>query len=160
VGLITLVLGVFAFGATADYGTALPLALFTAIFVGGMVVAIILGTYLKASEKVETQPSSSTGKKYLSVVVYMLASFALLLPLFLLKLDSNLPSEVLAEKIGELTGACLIPAIIMALWMRFSKQGWPWSWSGVGLRYLLLFLIFAFSVVLRLLLLDKGSGLV
>lgn len=150
VGFISLVLGVFAFGATAGYGTALPLSLFTAIFIGGMVLAIIIGNHLRASEEGEPQPPSLTGKKYLGVVVYMLASFALLLPLFLLKLDSNLPSDVMAEKMGELTGACLVPAIIIALWMRFSKQGWPWSWSGVGLRYLLLFLIFGFSVVLRM----------
>jgi hypothetical protein len=152
VGLVTLALGAFAFGATADHGIALPLTLFTVIFIGGMVLAVIIGTRLKASEKVETQPASPTGKKYLSVVVYMFASLVLLLPPFLLKLDSNLPSEVMMEKVGELVGACLVPAIITALWMRFSKQGWPRSASGVGLRYLLLFLIFGFSVVLRMML--------
>lgn len=147
VGFISLVLGVFAFGATANHGSALPITLFTAIFIGGMALAVIIGTYLKRSEKVETQHPSSTGKKYLRVVVYMLASIILLLPLFMLKLDSDLPEDERAEKIGELIGACLVPAIIMALWMRFSKQ--QWSWLGVGLRHLLLFLIFAFSFVLR-----------
>jgi|ERR1044071_154813 hypothetical protein len=152
-GVISLILGVFVFGVTADYGI-LPLGLFAAVFIGGMIVSLIIANRLKGSSNEESQQSSSTGKNYLSVVVYMLASFVLLLPLFVIRLNSDLPSDVMAEKTGELTGACLVPAIIMALWMRFSKQE-EWSWLAVGLRYLLLFFIFAFSVVFRMLVLEK-----
>jgi uncharacterized membrane protein len=153
-GFLSLILGALAFAATAERGTALPLGLFTAVFVGGMVLVIIIASYLLKTERnVEARPSSKTGKNYLRVVIYMLASFILVLPLFLLKLNPNLPSEMMAEKIGELVGACLVPAIITAIWMRFSKE--EWSWMGVGLRYILLFFIFAFSVVLRMVF-DKG----
>lgn len=152
-GVISLILGAFAFGVTADYGI-LPLGLFAAVFIGGMALSFIIANRLKGSSDGESQGTSSTGKNYLSVVVYMFASFVLLLPLFVIRLNSDLPSDVMAEKIGELAGACVVPAIIMALWMRFSKQE-GWSWLRVGLRYLLLFIIFAFSVVFRMLVLEK-----
>lgn len=147
---ISLILGAFAFAATADRGTALPLSLFTGVFIGGMVLAVVIAAYLKKSGNAESQEPSATGRGYSKIFIYMFASFILLLPLLLLKLNNdNSDSDKVAEKIAELLGVCLAPAIIMALWMRFSKQ--KWSWLGVGLRYILIFLVFALSVVMNML---------
>lgn len=114
-----------------------------------MVLAVIIAGYLKRSGDAESPEPSSAGRGYSKIFIYMFASFILLLPLLLLKLNNDdSDSDIVAEKTGELLGVCLAPAIITALWMRFSKQNW--SWLGVGLRYILIFLIFALSVVMNM----------
>jgi phosphatidylglycerophosphate synthase len=122
--------------------------LFTGVFIGGMMLAVIIASYLKSSGNADAQQSNAKGRGFSKVAVYMLASFILLLPLLLLKFE-DATENVLAEKIGELTGVCLAPAIITGLWMRFSKE--QWSWLEVGLKYILIFLIFALSVMMKLL---------
>jgi hypothetical protein len=148
-GVISLILGAFVFGVTADYGSVVPLGLFAVVLIGGMVVSFIIASHLKRSSAGESQGQSSTGGKYLKVVVYMLAAFILCLPFLLLNLNSNLSEEAIAGKIGELMGTCLFPAVITAVWMRYSRQ--EWSWPGVGLRYIALFLLVGIIFVMRLL---------
>ncbi|HKR00307.1 MAG TPA: hypothetical protein VJT09_06525 [Pyrinomonadaceae bacterium] len=148
-GIISLFLGALVFGATADQGTALPLGLFTAVFVGGMLLAVIIGGYLlKAKPNVESRTPSTSRKSYARVGIYTILSMVVTLSFFLLRFGSDFSSDVRTEKMGELTGACLVPGIITVIWMRFAKE--EWSWVGVGLRYILLFMVFAFSVVLRM----------
>jgi hypothetical protein len=147
--VVSLLLAALAFGATADYGTTVPLILFSGAFIGGMVLVLVVANYFQANRSGAAQKPSATGRNAQKIIIHMMGSYLVLLPLLLVKLDSGVPSSVAAEKAGELFGVCLIPAIITSVWMRYSKQ--EWSWTGVGLRYLLLFTLSGFVFVMSIL---------
>lgn len=138
--VISLVLGVIAFGATADEA-ALALGLFGGVFVTGSLLSFVIGNHLKARDapqvpRTRRHPTDNKGWK---VLLFPVLIFFLLVPLLLLRQDAN--ADQFAYALGQLTARCFFPAVITIIWINRSEQ--EWSWSGAALRYIILFAVFS-----------------